>query len=609
MSQADRGAIVVAGERMTPHVQPGEYKDVVLFLATAGVVVPLFRRWKLSPILGFLGAGVVLGPYGLGSLATRAPWLSALTIENPDEVAQLAEFGVVFLLFMIGLELSWERLRAMRRYVFGLGAAQVALSLAITAGAALALGESLGAAFAIGAALALSSTAIVMPILADRKRQHSLAGRTTFSVLLFQDLAVAPILVTLTLLGRRGAAPTLSPDLLLAFAPAVAGVLGLLVIGRLVLRPMLRSVARAKSEELFVAACLLVVIGAGLISALTGLSMALGAFIAGLLLAETEFRHEVEVTIEPFKGLLLGLFFLSIGIGLNVPLLVARPVEVLGAGLGLTVVNGTAVFGLAKLFRLRTRAAAEAALLLAGAGEFAFVILGQAMDQKLVDRGTGQALLVAATLSMVSIPFLASLGARIGGRTIAPAETPEAVSDSHAAGEPKVLIAGYGRVGRLVGEMLRRHGVAWVAVEQDARAVEAARRAGETLFYGDAARSDFLARCGLGEAAALVVTMDDPDGAEAIVAVARDLRPDLTIVARARDARHAQRLYDLGVTDAVPETVEASLQLSEALLVEIGVPMGLVIASIHERRDEFRKALNRPDALGGRRRLGRANRG
>jgi CPA2 family monovalent cation:H+ antiporter-2 len=592
---------------MTPHVQPGAYKDVVLFLATAGVVVPLFRRWKLSPILGFLGAGVLLGPFGLGALTGRAPWLSVLTIDNADEVGQLAEFGVVFLLFMIGLELSWERLRSLRRYVFGLGAAQVSLSLAVTAGAAYALGQPPGAALAIGAAVSLSSTAIVMPILTEQKRQHSLAGRTTFSVLLFQDLAVAPILVTLTLLGRRGVAPTFTPNLLLAFAPAVAGVIGLLVVGRLVLRPMLRSVARAKSEELFVAACLLVVIGSGLISALTGLSMALGAFIAGLLLAETEFRHEVEVTIEPFKGLLLGLFFLSIGIGLDLPLVLSRPGEVLGAAAGLTAANAAVVFVLARLFRLRTRAAAEAALLLAGAGEFAFVILGQAMDQKLVDRTTGRALLVAATLSMISIPLLAALGARIGGRKISPADLPEAQGD--VPPEPRVLIAGYGRVGRLVGEMLGRHDIAWVAVEQDARLVEAGRKAGEILFYGDAARSDFLARCGLAAAPALVVTMDNPDGAEAIVAVARALRPDLTIVARARDARHAQRLYDLGATDAVPETVEASLQLSEALLVEIGVPMGLVIASIHERRDEFRKALNRPQALGGRGRLRRPNRG
>jgi CPA2 family monovalent cation:H+ antiporter-2 len=592
---------------MEGHVSPGSYKDVVLFLATAGVVVPLFRRWKISPILGFLGAGVVLGPYGLGRLSDAAPWIGALTIDNPEEVAQLAEFGVVFLLFMIGLELSWERLRRMRRYVFGLGALQVTLCASATAAAALALGQSPGAAFAIGAALALSSTAIVMPLLAERKRQHSQAGRATFSVLLFQDLAVAPILIALTLMGRRSSAAPLS-DLLLALAPAVLGVVALLGFGRLLLRPMLRSVARAKSEELFVAACLLVVIGSGLVSALTGLSMALGAFIAGLLLAETEFRHEVEVTIEPFKGLLLGLFFLSVGIGLNLPLLFARPVEILSAALGFICLNGAVVFGLARLFRLPARSAGEAALLLAGAGEFAFVILGQAMGQGLVDRTLGQSILVAATLSMISIPFLATLGARIGGRRIAPTEIPFEPEAGTPAGR-HVLVVGYGRVGKLVGEMLRRHDIAWVAAEQDPRLVEAGRRTGEAVFFGDASRAEFLIRCGLAEAPALVVTMDSPEGAEAIVAVARELRPDMIIVARARDARHAQRLYELGATDAVPETVEASLQLSEAVLVDIGVPMGLVIASIHERRDEFRAALNRPDSLGGRARRFRGRSG
>jgi CPA2 family monovalent cation:H+ antiporter-2 len=594
---------------MEAHVEPGAYKDVVLFLATAGVVVPLFRRWKISPILGFLGAGVVLGPYGLGALADEVGWLKAFTIDNPQEVAQLAEFGVVFLLFMIGLELSWERLSRMRRFVFGLGAAQVAIGMTVAGGAAFLLGQPLAAAISIGAALALSSTAIVMPILTEQKRQHSVAGRATFSVLLFQDLAVAPILVTLTLLGRGGG-DAASPNLLMAFAPAVIGVLLLLGVGRLLLRPMLRSVAKAKSEELFVAACLLVVIGAGLVSALTGLSMALGAFIAGLLLAETEFRHEVEVTIEPFKGLLLGLFFVSIGIGLNVPLLLQKPAEILGAAVGLLAVNAAVIFGLARLFGLKWRSAVEAAFLLAGAGEFAFVILGQAMDQKLVDRETGEAILVAATLSMTCIPFLAALGAKIGGRRIAPSELPsEADSATEGAStDPRVIICGYGRVGKLVGEMLRRHDIGWVAVEKDPRLVEAARRSGEAIYFGDASRSEFLLRAGLGDAPALVVTMDDPDGAEAIVATARQLRTDLTIVARARDARHAHRLYELGATDAVPETVEASLQLSEALLVEIGVPMGLVIASIHERRDEFRQALNRPESLGGRTRARRANR-
>ena len=597
---------------MDAHVEPGAYKDVVLFLATAGVVVPLFRRWKISPILGFLGAGVLLGPYGLGALAHEVAWLGAFTIDNPQEVAQLAEFGVVFLLFMIGLELSWERLSRMRKFVFGMGALQVALCLTVTASVAFALGQSLTAAISVGAALALSSTAIVMPILTEQKRQHSVAGRATFSVLLFQDLAVAPILVTLTLLSKsRGDGA--SPNLLMAFAPAVLGVVVLLVVGRLALRPMMRSVAKAKSEELFVAACLLVVIGAGLISALTGLSMALGAFIAGLLLAESEFRHKVEMTIEPFKGLLLGLFFVSIGIGLNVPMLLERPAEILGAAAGLLLVNAAVIFGLARLFRLPWRSAAEAALLLAGAGEFAFVILGQAMDQKLVARADGEAILVAATLSMTCIPLLAAAGARLGGRKLAPSELPpetdRATDGAAAEADPRVIICGYGRVGRLVGEMLRRHDIPWVAVELDPRLVEAARRDGEAIFFGDASIPEFLLRSGLADAPALVVTMDDPDGAEAIVATARQLRANFTIVARARDARHAHRLYDLGATDAVPETVEASLQLSEALLVEIGIPMGLVIASIHERRDEFRKALNRPEAMGGRTRSPRADRG
>ncbi|MEW5685878.1 MAG: cation:proton antiporter [Pseudomonadota bacterium] len=595
---------------MEGHVETGAYKDVVLFLATAGVVVPLFRRWKVSPILGFLGAGVVLGPFGLGSLAHDVEWLDAFTIDNPQQLAQLAELGVVFLLFSIGLELSWERLRALRRYVFGLGALQVLLCLTATAVGAYLTGMSPPAALALGAALALSSTAIVMPILAEQKRQHSQAGRATFSVLLFQDLAVAPILVTLTLMDRRGGEGPVTA-LLLSLVPAVIGLAVLFVLGRVLLRPMLRSVARARSEELFLAASLLVVVGAGLVSALAGLSMALGAFVAGLLLAETEFRHEVEVRVEPFKGLLLGLFFISVGIGLNVPLLLDRPATILGVAVGLLALNTLVIFCLARAFGLKSRSAIEAALLLAGAGEFAFVILGQAMNQDLVDRTTGETVLVAATLSMFAIPMLSQLSLRLGGRKVAPSELPPEepdAGDGAPAAKP-VLVIGYGRVGRLVGDMLRRHEIPWVGADLDAKLVEQGRRSGQRIYFGDAARADFLLRCGLADAPALVVTMDNPEGVAAIVAVARELRPSLTIVARARDARDAQRLYDLGATDAVPETVEASLQLSEAVLVEIGVPMGLVIASIHERRDEFRAALNRPDSLGGRARRFQRDRG
>jgi CPA2 family monovalent cation:H+ antiporter-2 len=344
-------------------VSPGNYKDIVLFLATAGVIVPLFKRLRISPILGFLSAGVALGPYGLGALARNWPWLAPLTITNGQDIGQLAEFGVVFLLFMIGLELSWERLRLLRRLVFGLGGAQTVLTGLGLALIAATLGQPPAAAAVIGAALALSSTAIIVPAMVEGKRLHSDVGRATFSVLLFQDLAVAPILVGVSLL--HGRAQSFGPGLLLTLIPAIAAPLLILAVGRAVLRPMLKSVSRAKSEELFMAACLLVVIGAGLASAAAGQSMALGAFIAGLLLAETEYRHEVEVTIEPFKGLLLGLFFLSVGAGLDLTRLVAQPALILGGVAGLIGLKALVVTALVKLARRPLRRALEIGLILA----------------------------------------------------------------------------------------------------------------------------------------------------------------------------------------------------------------------------------------------------
>lgn len=584
-------------------VSAENYKDLVLFLATAGIVAPIFKRLKINSILGYLLAGVILGPFGLGRFIHVAPWLDYVTVDNPDEIAQLAEFGVVFLLFMIGLELSWERLRLMRKLVFGLGAAQVIGCTLVLAAGAMLLGQPPAAALAIGAALTLSSTAIAVPVLAERRRLHSEGGRATFSVLLFQDLAVAPILITLAIVGR-GHGEFHAADLL-SLAPAALG-LGLIVlVGRVALRPMLRSVAKAKSEEMFMAACLLVIIGAGLVSQISGLSMALGAFVAGILLAETEYRHEVEVKIEPFKGLLLSLFFVSLGIRLDLSLLVVKPAVILGTAVGLLLVKAVVVFGIGMLMGLGRKAATEAALILAAGGEFAFVLLDNAMGAKVVSPAIGQAVLVSATLTMFLIPGMAALGQRLGRKGAPPPVSEAPVGEPDRLGpEPtgQVLVIGYGRVGKLVSDMLGRHDLPWIAIERDARLVEQGRRDGRRIYYGDASRVELLERCGLATAKAVVVTMDTPEAAEAVVAAARGARPDLAIVARARDARHAARLYELGATDAVPETIEASLQLSEAVLVDIGVPMGLVIASIHERRDEYRKKLNRPDALGGKRR-------
>lgn len=575
----------------------GDYTDIVLFLATAGVVVPIFRRFRLSPILAFLGAGVILGPFGLGALQGSLPWLRYLTIKNSDSMAQLAEFGVVFLLFAIGLELSWDRLWTMRRLVFGLGGSQVVVCTAAIAGVALLLGQDPVAAMVLGVALALSSTAIVMPLLSGQNRQFSRPGRATFSVLLLQDLAVAPILVTIAVLGsHRGEA--LSPKLLLAFAPAALGLLGLVVLGRLVLRPMMRSVAKADSQELFVAASLLIVVGAGLVAAVSGLSMALGAFVAGLLLAETEYRKEIEKTVEPFKGLLLGLFFVSIGLGLDLSLLAARPLLIVSLLAGLMVLNGCIVFGLSRLFGLRALQAAETALLLAAGGEFAFVILHSAGREGLLDHQLVQTVLVSSTLSMLCIPVLASLGPAIGRLTGGTSRQPSPV---HGPGDPpKVLIVGYGRVGILIADMLGRHGIPWIAIERVPKLIDAARRKGHEVFFGDASQPETLQRFGLDTALAVVVTMDSPEATEHVVGTARSIRPDLNIVARARDAQQAERLYELGVTDAVPETIEASLRLSEALLARIGTPMDTVVASIRQRRDEFRQKLHSPEAPGGR---------
>ncbi|RBP15509.1 Kef-type potassium/proton antiporter (CPA2 family) [Roseiarcus fermentans] len=565
------------------------YREALLFLATAGVVAPLFFRLRVSPVLGYLLAGLALGPYGLGALFRKAPWLEFFSISNSETIDRIAGFGVVALLFTMGLELSLERIRRMRRLVFGLGLAQVVVTtLALTA-AAMGLGLAPAAALIVAAALSVSSTAIVIPMLIEGRRLGATVGRASFAVLLFQDIAVAPLLVMVAAFSR-GAGSGLGVLVVETLVPAAAGLAALIVFGRLALRPFFHFVAETRSPEFFMAACLLVVLGDGLLAAASHLSMALGAFIAGLLLAETEYRREIEVTIEPFKGLLLGLYFVSVGTGIDPALILARPGVIIGIAAGLVAVKGLILFGLARGFRLPWRASAEMALLLGPGGEFGFVMIGAALAGGIVDRTLATTLTTSVAVSMLAIPALARLGALIDplarGRSDAPPE--EAPPDSDAA---RVILVGYGRVGALIGDMLDAHRVPFIAVDADPRVVASARAAGKPVYYGDASRADYLRRCGVETARAVVVTMDSPNANETVVETTRKLRPDVTLVARARDADHAHTLYDLGVSDAVPETIEASLQLAEATLVDIGVPMGLVIASIHEKRDEYRKIL------------------
>jgi CPA2 family monovalent cation:H+ antiporter-2 len=589
------------------------YKAALIVLAAAGVVIPLFHRLKLSPALGFMLVGFIVGPYGLGVLVGAHPWLRWVTIAESASIRQIADLGVVLLLFMIGLELSLERLWLMRRLVFGLGAVQVAACAAALTGVGVLLGQPPIRAVVIGLALAMSSTAIVLQVLGEEKRLGTPAGRGSFAILLFQDLAVVPVLFALAALDPESGAGTLA-GLGRAIEHAVLAVAGIAVLGRLVLRPLFRSVARTRSEEFFVAACLLVVIATALATAAAGLSMALGALIGGLLLAGTEYRRQVEVTIEPFKGLLVGLFLMSIGMGLDLEALLARPAIVLGAAVGLVALKATIVAVLARGFGLAWRGGVQTALLLGPGGEFSFVIVTVALAHGLVDDATARLVLIVAALTMISTPVLSKLGVwlvpRSAPRAIDPALLLPAMRDAgaHEAGArdlgtqdvaahdtgthdtgphdtgPRVIVAGFGRVGQTVAALLEAHNVPYVAIDRDPDRVARQRGRGKPIYYGDMTRTELLRHLELDTARALVVTLDDPPAAEALVTAARATRPSLLIVARARDAEHAARLYHAGATDAVPETIEASLQLAEAALVDVGIAMGPVIVSIHEQR-------------------------
>ncbi|ASY73457.1 hypothetical protein N181_24805 [Sinorhizobium fredii USDA 205] len=580
---------------MTPG--PENYKELLLFLATAGVIVPLFGRLRLSPVFGFLAAGIMLGPFGLGALARDLPWLSAVSITDVEEIAHLAEFGVAFLLFMIALELSWKRLLLMRKLVFGLGGLQLLASTAVLASVANLLDQTPASAVVLGSALAMSSTAIILPSLVERKLLNTTVGRASFAVLLFQDLAVAPLLFMVTMLAGHGGTG-LGTGLLYALAPAVIALIAMAGLGRLILRPLFKLVAATKSGELFVAACLLVVIGSGLVTALSGQSMALGAFLAGLLLAETEYRRQIEVTIQPFQGLLLGLFFVSVGARLDLSAIIANPVPTAGIAIGFFAIKAGILFLIARLMGLPSRGAGELAVVLGPGGEFALILIGAAVAGGVVSGAAGATATVAATLTMIGIPLLIRMLDRSAASTRMDDTRFAGLTPEQDDGLERVIVVGYGRVGQLVAEMLMRHELLFLAIDADPTLVARERARGHTIFYGDATQIALLRRCGIQSARALVVTLDNADAVESIVRAARSERPDLTIVARARDAVHATELYELNVTDAVPETIEASLQLSQAVLVDIGIPMGRVIASIHEKRDEFRKMLQPPDGSG-----------
>ena len=566
------------------------YKDALLVLGTAGVVVPLLHRYGVSTVLAFLLTGAFLSPGGLGALTGYIPSLSWLTITDPERLAKFAEWGVVFLLFLIGLELSFERLSTMRRLVFGLGGSQVLLSAALIGLIAYGLGQRPVTAIVIGAALCLSSTAIVIELLASQKRLSTSVGRTSFSILLFQDLAVVPILLLLSILEPDSKVP-LVVGIATALVQATAALLIIVGVGRFLLQPLFRLVAQTGNDDLFIAATMFVAVGTSFVTAAAGLSMALGAFVAGLLLAETEYRRAVQTTIEPIKSLLLGVFFFSIGSSLDLKSLFSDPFDILATTGGLIVLQVGVIYGLARLFGVARPASIETATLLAPCGEFAFVILTVALGYGLIERELTVVLLTSVSLTMALIPATAKFGRWLARRNTPPAAVDPALALMPSDTNVKALVVGYGRVGQLIGEMLAQHNVSYIAVDREPRLVANARRDGKPVYFGDVRQLDFLRNCGLDTAKAAILTIRTQSEIDAIVQALRTSYPKLVIVARAKDANHARHLYEIGVTDAVPETIEASLQLSEAALVGLGIPTGLVIAPIHEKRDVFRNDL------------------
>lgn len=566
------------------------YSDALVVLGTAGVVVPMVRRWGLSPVLGYLAAGALLGPLGLGSLIGDFPFLYWVTVVDAKNVAGIAELGVVFLLFLIGMELSYERLKAMRRLVFGLGSLQIVLSATVIGGIAVLAGNTPAVSIIIGACLALSSTAIVIEVLSNQGRLATIAGRASFAVLLAQDLAVIPILLFVSILGA-GASSSIMMSLVLALLNAALAVAAIVIVGRLFLRPLFRLVASAGTSELFVAAALFVIIGTGVAAAVAGLSMALGAFIAGLLLAETEFRKAIETTIGPFKGLLLGLFFFTVGMSIDFRELARQPLLLLASVVGLIGIKSILLIGLGRIFRTPWSAAVETGLLLGPGGEFAFVGIGLATTLGLIGASVSSFTLAVTSITMALIPALSHVARRLAPKFSEPKVLDPELAIVPSGGTGHAIVVGYGRVGQVVCSLLDRHSLQYIGVDHDADAVPQHRQSGREVYYGDATSPEFLKSCGLMDARAVIVTVAAEAAIDEVVRQVRALRPDIVIVSRARDAVHARHLYKIGVTDAVPETIEASLQLSEAALIGLGLATGLVIASIHERRDEFRREL------------------
>ena len=529
-------------------------QESIIYLLAAIISVPISKRLGFGSVLGYLCAGILIGPFGFGF------------IHEPEHILHFAELGGVFLLFIIGLELKPARLWIMRKMVFGLGTAQVLVSAAVIAALAWLYGLEAQTSVVVGLILALSSTAFVLQMLAEKKQLGSQFGRAAFSILLLQDLAVIPLIAILPLLGARAGLDS-------GFDPVEVGMMiGILVLlivgGRLALKPILSTVAAAGIPELFTATALLVVIGSALLMDFAGMSMVLGAFIAGMLLADSEYRHQLEADIAPFKGLLLGLFFIAVGMSVNIGLLLDIPGRIMLLVAGLMVSKAIVLIVLARMFGMcdRRNALSLAAVMSQG-GEFAFVLFALAARERLVPAGVIDELILAVAVSMLLTPFVYLFNERFGAK-LGKAEAPQ--FDDIPEEEHEVIIAGFGRVGQIVGRLLQSINKPFTALEIDSSQVDIVRRYGNSVHFGDAGRPEVLRAAGAAHAKILVLATADMETSLHIAETAKRQFPNLTIIARAHNRRHAHKLMDVGVDKIFRDTLLSSLAMGESVLAKLG---------------------------------------
>ena len=552
------------------------FSDALVVLGAAGVVIPAFARMRITPVIGFILVGVITGPFALGALAARYPWLHYLSISDAHRIEPFAELGIILLLFSAGLHISFRRLRSMKRAVFGVGSAELIGCALLIGGALYVTGSSTQAAVALGLALALSSTALVLPI----SGVEGAVGKSAFAMLLFEDLALVPMIFAIELIGGHAEMGVLIRTALLGILVVAV----MLVIGRFALAALFAQAARTKNSELFLAISLLTVILASLATGAVGLSPILGALIAGVLIAETEYHTEVEAITAPLAGLALGIFLITVGMRVDLGELLAEWPLILGATAAVLAVKAAITAALVRASGERTGVAVETGIMMASPSETSLIVLSAAGAAGLLSGEVTGFWTTVTAIGLTVTPLLAAAGKRMGRRVDDSAQAQP--QSSSAAG--RTVIFGFGRVGRIVADMLREHDRAYLAIDSDVDSVRHAQKAGYDVLFGDVSRPDLVERLQLGQAAALVLTMDDPVQVARIARRVRGSMPGIPIIARARDTAQAARLYKAGITDAVPETLEASLQLSEAVLVDIGVAMGPVIASIHEKRDQLR---------------------